>query len=77
MLRVQYHIGERDSKEIFDSLYKDVSRNDVIAAITTGQGASGKDIILLAKTPTGIEFLTFMVLKWSHIKNFRLDEIPE
>ena len=77
MIRVQYYIGTRDTAEVFASLYETVSSDDVTCATTSaGWGTDGKDIILLSKTPTGDAYLTFMVLKWSHLKDFTMDQIP-
>lgn len=78
MLRVQYYIGNREPEEVFSSLYEGVSPDDVLAVTTSAAwGKSGRDIILLSKTPAGEAFITFMIMKWSQHKDFILDEIPK
>jgi hypothetical protein len=78
MLRVQYYIGTKTLEDITTSLYEYISPDDVLCATTSAAwGTNGNDVIILSKTQAGVEFLTFMVLKWSHLKDFVLDEIPD
>jgi len=60
-----------DREKIFSSLVADVSENDVVISITKNN-VVGFDVCLTSKTIVGIEFMTWLVLKWGHIVEFKL-----